>query len=284
MVTAHRLDLQTNKWQQLGTLQRLNKNYVQSPWGNIYIMSTTLHLLLDFKNNRRYASGKNLNLRLKRPFFYDTYDIILYFIDSTMYIGEFKHNHLDSVTISINDFEPAGKVYDATDMVLGETPIKSTWFWGVAVLVLAGGYWLIWHRRRLKAGGTTFTTPNATEQAPDTLTRSDEVLLPEKQELFSEMEKVLLQFMLEKAARKSIASVDELNKILGLTNKSEAVQKKNRNELIHSINQKWMAHSGGTQLLIDRKRSEFDKRSMEYFLDSEQVVGIRGLFGSKEQM
>jgi len=60
--------------------------------------------------------------------------------------------------------------------------------------------------------------------------------------------------------------VEEINKVLGLSGKNESVQKKNRSETINDINKKWAVLCGNKNPLILRQRSEFDKRSFEYFI------------------
>ena len=99
-------------------------------------------------------------------------------------------------------------------------------------------------------------------------------------ETFNEIEKELILFIYEKTRQEYTVSVEEINKVLGLSGKNESVQKKNRSETINHINQKWAVLHGNNQLLIERQRSEFDKRSFEYFIQPvwlDKVVEILGV-------
>jgi hypothetical protein len=87
-----------------------------------------------------------------------------------------------------------------------------------------------------------------------------------KEELFSALEASLIRFLLDKNQKDQTASVEEVNKLLGLSSKNEAIQKKNRSGIIHQINQKWSVRHGKEIPLIERHRSAFDRRSFEYFV------------------
>ncbi|MFZ9718776.1 MAG: hypothetical protein ACO3BD_05420, partial [Chitinophagaceae bacterium] len=93
--------------------------------------------------------------------------------------------------------------------------------------------------------------------------------------LFDEIEIELIRFIVEKCKTGNTATVPEINRILGLADKNEAVQKKNRSEKINRINEKWMRKGAHTELLIQRRRSDFDKRNFEYYIEPNSFAEIQ---------
>jgi hypothetical protein len=63
-----------------------------------------------------------------------------------------------------------------------------------------------------------------------------------------------------------MVTVDQVNKVLGLSKKNIEVQKRTRREVINSINYKFRKVTGLDSDLIQSVRSENDKRYMNYFI------------------
>ena len=81
------------------------------------------------------------------------------------------------------------------------------------------------------------------------------------------LEKQVLRKIVECTFLGEKASVNQLNKILGTERKDFKIQNNIRSEVILSINNKFKAYSAMSDVLIDRQRTEIDKRYMEYFIN-----------------
>jgi len=75
-------------------------------------------------------------------------------------------------------------------------------------------------------------------------------------------------------------SIDELNKILGVTQKSIEIQKKQRSDTIISINKKYSLIVGRHSYIIERKKNEFDKRSFDYFIDHTKIEAVNKILNN----
>jgi hypothetical protein len=85
-------------------------------------------------------------------------------------------------------------------------------------------------------------------------------------ELLEERERSLLEFLFNHSADERLTSIEEINKVLGVQNRSVEIQKRMRSDLIGSINQKLGIVTRDKKPVVDKQRSEFDKRSFEYFI------------------
>jgi len=97
-------------------------------------------------------------------------------------------------------------------------------------------------------------------------------------EIFSTIELTLIRYIFERNRQNFTVSIEEINKILGLSEKNESVQKKNRSDAISAINRKWTISQKNTLSLLLRKRTESDKRSFEYYIHKEWISKVSLLF------
>jgi hypothetical protein len=79
-------------------------------------------------------------------------------------------------------------------------------------------------------------------------------------------EKLLYLYILQKTNQGESTSVEEINQLIGCTQRNLEVQKRMRSDIIISINTKLKNAWGIKGVVIDKKRAEFDKRSYEYFV------------------
>ena len=82
----------------------------------------------------------------------------------------------------------------------------------------------------------------------------------------------------KKNAEEDPMQIDLVNKIIGVSNKNESIQKKIRSEIINEINNKWKILQKTNRNLIVRKRSDLDKRTFEYWLEKEAFNVIKKIF------
>ena len=88
-------------------------------------------------------------------------------------------------------------------------------------------------------------------------------------ELLEERERNLLSFIFKQSSEERLTSIEEINKVIGAAQRSPEIQKRLRSDLIISINEKLSIITKSKRLVIEKQRSEFDKRSFEYFIQPE---------------
>jgi hypothetical protein len=100
-------------------------------------------------------------------------------------------------------------------------------------------------------------------------------------ELLEEKERSLLEFIYRYSAEERLTTIEEINKVIGVANRSMEVQKRMRSDLIGSINQKMGLITKDKKPVISKQRSEFDKRSFEYYIRTEHMDLVARVLGSK---
>lgn len=100
-------------------------------------------------------------------------------------------------------------------------------------------------------------------------------------ELLDEREKSLIKFLFDHSADERLTSIGEINKVIGVQNRSVETQKRMRSDLIGSINQKLNIITKDKKPVIDKQRSEFDKRSFEYFINPVHMELVKKIMGTK---
>ena len=88
---------------------------------------------------------------------------------------------------------------------------------------------------------------------------------------FDEKELQLLELLVKNSLEKQYTSLDEINNVLGIGKRSLEIQKKQRSDIISSINKKYCQTYSTQENLILKQRADFDKRSFEYYIDASKV-------------
>lgn len=95
----------------------------------------------------------------------------------------------------------------------------------------------------------------------------------------SEVEKKVLSLLISNSLSNKKASVEEINKVLGLEKRTYKIQNNMRAQIISSINKLFGAHINTKDILIERERSNFDKRYFDYNINQrylqKMAVAIR---------
>jgi hypothetical protein len=100
-------------------------------------------------------------------------------------------------------------------------------------------------------------------------------------DLLEEKERSLMEFIYRYSAEERLTTIEEINKVIGVANRSMEVQKRMRSDLIGSINQKMGLITKDKKPVISKQRSEFDKRSFEYYIRTEHMDLVARVLGSK---
>jgi hypothetical protein len=85
------------------------------------------------------------------------------------------------------------------------------------------------------------------------------------------IENEIIELLLKNSLQGQNTTVSQLNKILGTDKKPFKIQNNIRGEALSLINQKFMAFASSSNSLIERQRSEFDKRHVEYFINEKYI-------------
>jgi len=265
------LNLKTFDWKEIGG-SLLDSNIVQlptnTPWGTLVVGKVTGAELYDFSNNRILKVKQSNQKKYNVLRYTGERDFIRFMIDSTLYFGNVSQNSIDSLAISLNDFEFSGKrVYNKISLdpnfKVSET-IYKTGFWVFLMGLISLTTFLYINRRN----SVTYNKTNLKNLANSSSSGNDYLLL-------DEMEKTVLSFIYKRTFENYTTNIIDLNKILGLSNKSQEIQKKQRSEILNSINRKLETITGKDQSAIDKKRSEYDGRSFEYFINPAQMENVK---------
>lgn len=89
------------------------------------------------------------------------------------------------------------------------------------------------------------------------------------------MEIQLLQLLIKNTESGLPTTTEQQNKVLGLSKKNIEIQKKQRSDIIISINRKFSFITKKDEPLILKRRTEFDKRAFEYFLEYSRLEDIK---------
>jgi len=95
-------------------------------------------------------------------------------------------------------------------------------------------------------------------------------------EVFEEVEKALLKLLIDNITLKqSRTATEEVNRVLGVANKSGDMQKRKRSDVMRSINAKYRVLMPDKDIqLIDRVKSDLDARLYEYFITETEIPFI----------
>jgi hypothetical protein len=163
---------------------------------------------------------------------------------------------LHSVPISINDFikEPFA-LYEPAQ----SSETKSN-IYIIALLTGATGLTAFFFRKRISNKLANTIKPN-----PDINTNKNQLE-------FNAIEMELINKIISKSKKGEHFSVEEINSTLGLSKKSFEIQKKIRTETINRINHKFKLKFNLSAVLIERARSEDDRRFFEYKITNENIL------------
>jgi hypothetical protein len=87
----------------------------------------------------------------------------------------------------------------------------------------------------------------------------------------STIEKDLLLLLFKNNLQKQNTTVTQINKVLGTEKKPFKIQNNIRGEVLTTLNNKFMAFALVNNNLIERQRSDYDKRHMEYFINEKYI-------------
>ena len=282
----YQLDLENGDWTRIGKAKDTTfKLMAELPWGLLVNQAT----VIDLENNRylqlnELARSKMIGLTAKST--NDNALFLSFAIDSTLYFGNMTEPY-DSITISKADLIDSGIPLYSKDNE--QKTISSDQFKNILILILclllltmAILYWKRIKPKLVMASVNLPSSENTTVAKPDTDSersvsfRSTRIL-----DLLEEREKSLLEFLYHHSVDERLTTIDEINKVIGVANRSNEIQKRMRSDLIGSINQKLNIITKDKKPVIEKQRSEFDKRSFEYFIQPSHMALVEKVLGKK---
>jgi len=282
--TFWKLDMRSGDWTKLGKLNKEKLiSIAETPYGTLY----NFYHIADLKNNKLYKLSTELSNRIRNKLGNSTksQDLALsYCIDSTVYLGDLE-NFIDSVVISKKDLIDTGEAFYTP--IEEDLPIKEREVL-IGLVAVLGITSLILFYKTSKKGETqspVFITginqsadikEEKNDKENQVVFRSGKLM-----DLLNEREKILLSFIYEHSLEERLTTIEEINKVIGAAQRNSEVQKRLRSDLIGTINDKLEIVSESKHNVIDKQRSEFDKRSFEYFIRPEHMQLVEKVLGKK---
>ena len=283
----YQLNIKTGDWTKMGKMRDTSHTIVATlPWG----LLIDNHGVMDLAHNRYFTLSKKIQAQIIALISSNRYvypAIATFAIDSVLYMGN-QFDPYDSVVISRTDLIDTGiPIYTPLQPpgLLDNVEAKS--FLLVILGFISSFLGLLLYKAKkvqptpaVEILSSSTDTPNAvaepeTEKHP-THFRSTRIL-----ELLEERERLLLEFLFHHSADERLTSIDEINKVIGVQHRSVEIQKRMRSDMIGSINQKLQIITRDKKPVVDKQRSEFDKRSFEYFIHPTHMELVEKIIGKK---
>lgn len=282
------LDLSTKEWSVKGTLNSyfsdkisLVRDIAFTPWGQLITFGNKF-LLLDFSHNQLLHLPQEIENRVRSVLFQHPTNNLYYCVDSTLYFGNIAENRLQSMQLHRNEFiESEIRLYTSPVTPFFTMTIVA----GAITSIGLASAGLLFRKKKQQRSKRTPLNP---EQQPATNISTPEtnVLVPEAVSdplnakpaiVFTEKEWRVIQLIAGNSRKGIATSVDELNRLLGLTNATPNSQKSQRSQLFKSINEKCFAWKNANEELIQSRSQQGDARYKEYFIASGKLAEIESL-------
>lgn len=88
-------------------------------------------------------------------------------------------------------------------------------------------------------------------------------------------EKSVLDILYEFSEQGEPTSIDQINRALGVKNKEVTIQNKLRSDTLQMINKKFMVFASTSDMLVEREKTELDKRVYQYKLNERYLNKIK---------
>lgn len=264
-----RLSLTSGKVVNLGRPSEILKQIPNMPvkfytnYGTLYLNSHEA-ILLDFENNQ-IKSWEELKIG-------DVFLSGLGKIKTTIYkdsiIYYFTKNKMDSIVIPFHKMRKMGQIYITDESNWLQAFSKITILYIIILLLIAWIVYLIYRN-------TPFKLINNLNKVGDK--QNSAFMKLSKGESFSNIEIEIINVLLAYIHHEEKVNVENLNTILGVTKKSTEVQRKQRSQIIASINIKAKNLLQIEEDIIIRTKNEIDSRIVSYSIQekfSDQLTKI----------
>lgn len=267
------LDLEEGIIKELGKYETdIVDFFGQTPWGAI----AGFNKLADFKNNEYYSLSESVENNLIRVLAKSNSNHFKwqfsFWMDSALYFSNSDFGY-DSVIIRKSDLKKMNKpiFIPAQYSKQNRNNTSFDWIWVIAFIILVSSN--IYFFKKYKQQKTK-QQQIPLEKSTDGYTKNSRIKL-------TEIEYSLIQVLLENSILKKMTQINEINNILGCTNKNIDIQKRLRSDAINTMNEKLSILLLTENKIIERKRSEFDGRTFEYFIDPSYFTEIQNILNTQ---
>lgn len=270
------LDLKSKTWNKLGVLNKMLIEKAQdistismSPWGQLVLIGDKINLI-DFKGNQLFVL-KDDNAYYS-SIVRNRYLSSFYFRDSTLLFGSNASGRLDSVRMHLSDFMPLNE-----PIFIKEPPktfLPKVGLFLIITLMVGILYWQINKAYKIKFEKRIGLLSN--KSTSNVTPISNELVSSNRNgSFFEEIELQLLNLVISNSEEGLLTTIEEINKVLGVTKRSIEIQKKQRSDIITSINRKYVFAYPNSESIILKRRSEIDKRSFEYYIEPFRIDSVK---------
>jgi hypothetical protein len=281
---AYRLNLKKQQWENLGsiTFTPTNSNvyeaiYLETPYGVIVNSGGPKFEVWNFRENMKYDIG-SISDSLRMLFI------------GTMVKGEHSlfsineriiiYDHTIKKVVNNFAFGKANLVMQKGALYEERSGLISN-YWVYLLMLLPIALLLYYHKyvqkfwQNLSFGNriTSNTSKRSVLVSPSSVyANGDGGLASREQMLINQLTNLELELVrqLSNDTKRGFRTQTEvIDHILGTERKSDGVQKKQRSEVLGSINKKYGKVYNTPQLLVDKDRSQTDGRLFEYFLNQD---------------
>ena len=245
----------------------VNQFSILTSFGRFYTdpLNTGTNFLLDFENNTIYETinkGSNDYAQYLLNVSTNAEKGVIFFQNGFLYASPSPFEKIDSVKFDLSTFNNTHKkIYSELNSSQKDFSklFTLTLYMLVGILVVTISYFVYSIKKDQKLS-----------VIPEILKQPNE----EKESLFTHLEKGFIKELLNRSEKKGYCTTDEINNILGVTQKTIEIQKKARTDFITRINYHFKQYYKTEANLIVRERSEKDKRSFLYSINKENQILI----------
>ncbi len=247
------MDIDAKEWKYLGELQReyqLNglQIFLKSPKGFLAKLGYGSFVFLNVEDGRAYFLNQSIQSKIIDLFRWkEKYQILQSKTGWVLFPTNYQMNQQPIPYLSFKDFESnliPGPVFYSKTLAIWPFLLGLILALITSLVAVYREFILMKHQKTVYNEGL----PSPLDEIP-----------------FDEKETQLIDWMVQQMKEIPQVSVLEMNAILGIEGKSLDHQKKIRSEVIKSINNKYLAATGKTEL-IQRKPNPLDKRLVDYGL------------------
>jgi len=203
-------------------------------------------------------------------------DNIFYSKDSSLFFFDLKSGLIDSVSFGSHDFVDTGiplfnSINKSEKLITNPYPIAIILLTVLSVLIFVI---LLIRNKRLKQRVEFLMSSHLVngKKGNGEIT----VANPESfRENLTEVEKGLLDILVANSLVDTMTTVSQVNQVLGISNKALKIQNNIRAATILLINKKFMIYSGSADELIEKQRTDFDKRFFEYSIQRKYLNKVK---------
>lgn len=268
------LDLHTKKWDtnQYAINNDLAQNF--SDLSFIQIINGSIIANSKFRNNALLINfTKNTINELKDAKFTEWIQLknniksgLIYNINDTVYLVDEKSNTTLKYSLSKKDINVKN------EQLYKIVPISFSQEWyiilGLTIIVLIITILLIHYFNKYKKAIQLIRNDKVYTIEADKRTINEFV------ENLTVLEREVLELIVKNNWDGQATSVTQINRVLGTEKKNDKIQNNIRGEMILALNNKFKIYSLLNDDLIERKKSSFDKRHIEYFISDKMIHKI----------